>query len=169
MLLNLDSPDGSGRSWVDWWLDWVPGRDCWASGHWDPVKMINIFKHIYFFNFQKSMTHLFGRRMDRDPRCIGSMDALAIGWMVAYWNFFMDSIEKKWLMIKNDLRLKMTLNKHFPEMKSTPWTRRSIHLQKAAGCRRRPLGMKLGYREELHPDNQLVVGFPGGNGRWTFF
>ena len=68
MLLNLDSPDGSGRSWVDWRLDWVPGRDCWASGHWDPVKMINIFKHIYFFNVQKWMTHLSGRRMDRDPQ-----------------------------------------------------------------------------------------------------
>ena len=54
MLLNLDSPDGSGRSWVDWWLDWVPGRDCWASGHWDPVKMINIFKHCFSI---KLMTH----------------------------------------------------------------------------------------------------------------
>ena len=53
MLFNLDSPDGSGRSWVDWWLDWVPGRDRWASGHWDPVKMINIFKHVFFLKFSK--------------------------------------------------------------------------------------------------------------------
>ena len=63
----------------------------------------------------------------------------------------------------------MTLNRNFPEMKSTPWTRRSIHLRKANGCRRRPLGTKLGYRRNLPLDNQLLAGFPGENGRWTFF